>query len=209
MGWRIAYSLLDCSFHQCLFRLLPRKGTTRENDQNYFTSRSFGNSKQLGATYNLNKISFAEYLWVCKPSCCCLPQVVRWAMSEQEEVDSCLCSKTLQFFKVVQSPCLCSKTLQLFKNVQRCSKLFKVVQSSCLCSKILQLFEERKWVGGMKPNPPRSPTTFAAWHFVSTSSLDFLDQTDFSQIPNLGICLCYFCLTWLSFGAANIKETGV
>ena len=193
MSWRIAYSLLDCPSHQCLFRLVPRKGATRENDQNYFTSRSFGNSKQLGATYNLNKISFSEYLWVCQPSCCCLPQVVRWAMSIQEEVDSCLCCKTLHLFKVVQ----------------RCSKLFRVVQSSCLCSKTLQLFEERKWVGGMKPNPPRSPATFAAWQFVSTSSLDFFDQTLLGQIPTLGICLCYFCLAWLSFEAANIKETGV
>ena len=115
----------------------------------------------------------------------------------------------LQDSAILQSCSKLSKALVSALRLCSCSKMFKGLQSPCICSKTLQLFEERKWVGGMKPNPPRSPTTFAAWQFVSTSSLDFLDQTVFSQIPTLGICLCYFCLTWLSFGAANIKETGV
>ena len=34
-----------------------------------------------------------------------------------------------------------------------------------------QLKEERKWVASMKPNPPRSSSTFAAWRHISTSEL--------------------------------------
>ena len=47
-------------------------------------------------------------------------------MSEQEEVDSCLCSKTLQLFEVVQS------YSKLFKVVQSCSKLLSLLQDSAV-----------------------------------------------------------------------------
>ena len=57
------------------------------------------------------------------------------------------------------------KALQLQLCEQCVARRFRVVLS------VQQLEVERKWVVSMKPNPPRSSSTFAAWQYISTPQL--------------------------------------
>ena len=57
------------------------------------------------------------------------------------------------------------KALQLQLCEQCVARRFRVVLS------VQQLEVERKWVVSMKPNPPRSSSTFAPWRYISTSQL--------------------------------------
>ena len=57
--------------------------------------------------------------------------------------------------------------------LKHCSTTTVQQEGSELCDCVQQLGKGGKWVVSMKPNPPRSSSTFAAWQYIPTPKLGF------------------------------------